>query len=198
MILRYTFEAFIGDSNYKIIVVKQRLPWTEHLENGSPVNPCGHEHIGLWLITWHMAVVPQFPLQGSIQRWLEQALFNAHSALDMHSGLQVGGAPKNPGKQEQIACPLTSRHWLFGPQGEGLHGFISSIFFIGRHCRKAFPVNPFGHEHIGKWLYTLQIASVPHVLKHGSTHFFFTQAFSWGQSLLSKHSGLHPKYGSPW
>lgn len=28
------------------------------------------------------------------------------------------------GKQEQTACPLTSRHWLLGPQGDGWQGLV--------------------------------------------------------------------------
>lgn len=30
------------------------------------------------------------------------------------------------GRQEQTAWPLISRHWLFGPQGEGTQGFPGS------------------------------------------------------------------------
>lgn len=44
----------------------------------------------------------------------------------MHSGRQCGGEPDCPGKQEHEATFPFTRHWLFGPQGEGLHGFFFS------------------------------------------------------------------------
>ena len=44
----------------------------------------------------------------------------------MHSGLHAGGLPMKPGTQEHTACPLISRHWLFGPQGDGLHGCVTT------------------------------------------------------------------------
>lgn len=28
------------------------------------------------------------------------------------------------GRQEQTACPLISRHWLLGPQGDGWQGLV--------------------------------------------------------------------------
>lgn len=56
--------------------------------------------------------------------WLTHALFNGHSELVTHSGLHVGGLPKNPGTQEQTACWLISLHWLFGPHGEGTQGLL--------------------------------------------------------------------------
>lgn len=52
------------------------------------------------------------------------AWFRAHSELVTHSGLQVGGLPMYPTAHEQTAWPLISLHWLFGPQGDGLHGFL--------------------------------------------------------------------------
>lgn len=55
-----------------------------------------------------------------------QASFGAHSELTMHSGLHVGGLPIKPGTQEQTAWLLISLHWLFGPQGDGLQGFLFS------------------------------------------------------------------------
>lgn len=51
-----------------------------------------------------------------------QALFNGHSELTVHSGLQLGGLPKYPGEHVHTACSLLTRHWLFGPQGFGKHG----------------------------------------------------------------------------
>lgn len=95
-----------------------------HLVNGSPVKVGGHEQIGLWLTTWHNAFTPQVPGQGSMHFWLTQASFSGHSELVTHSGLQVGGYPRNPGAHEQTDWPFTSLHWLLGPQGLGLHGFF--------------------------------------------------------------------------
>lgn len=57
---------------------------------------------------------------------------------------------------------------------------------------------PWGHVHIGIWLYTLQIAFVPHVPLHGSSHLFLMHALFIGQSVFKIHSGRHPEYGSPW
>lgn len=37
---------------------------TEHATNGSPENPLGQAHIGLWFITSHLALSPQDPIQG--------------------------------------------------------------------------------------------------------------------------------------
>lgn len=97
-----------------------------HLINGSPVYPWGQLQIGLWFLTWHLALIPQVPGHGSTHFWLLQASFWGHSLLVTHSGLQEGGAPIYPGTQEQTAWPFTWRHWEFGPQGEGWHGFVSS------------------------------------------------------------------------
>lgn len=164
-----------------------------HLENGLPVKAGGQEQIGLWFITWHCAEIPHVPLHGSMQRWLVQAWLRVHSALVTHSGLHVGGAPLYPKIQEQIACPLISRHWLLGPHGDGLHGFITSVSFTGVHSKNALPEKPCGQVHIGMWLYTLQIALRPQVLTHGSLHLFPTHALSCWQSLLMRHSGRQPK-----
>ena len=71
--------------------------------NGSPVYPGEHVHIGLWFRTWHFALIPQVPGQGSTHFWLLHASFWGHSELVTHSGLQVGGAPIYPGTQEQMA-----------------------------------------------------------------------------------------------
>lgn len=81
--------------------------------------------------------MPHVPGQGSIHFWLIQALFNAQSEVVVHSGLQVGGLPKYPGKQEHTACSLITRQTLFGPQGEGLHGFVgtrtANMIFIKKY-----------------------------------------------------------------
>lgn len=57
---------------------------------------------------------------------------------------------------------------------------------------------PGGHEHMGMWLMTWHVASALQVPAHGSPHLFLMQALSLGQSEFNTHSGLHPKYGSPW
>ena len=45
----------------------------------------------------------------------------------MHSGLQVGGAPRNPDTQEQTGCSLICRQTLFGPHGVGEQGFLFTV-----------------------------------------------------------------------
>lgn len=83
--------------------INMNIPIGLQLVKGSPVNCAGHEHIGLWLTTSHLALYPQLPLQGFIHFWLLHAWSNGHSALILHSGLQDGGDPINVGKQEQTA-----------------------------------------------------------------------------------------------
>lgn len=98
----------------------------EHLVNGSPVKPGGQLQIGLWFITVQRAWSPHVPGQGSVHFWLLHAWFWRHSELTTHSGLHVGGLPMYPVRHEQTAWPLISRHWLFGPQGDGLHGCVTA------------------------------------------------------------------------
>ena len=72
--------------------------------------------------------IPQVAkLQGSTHFWFSQDLSNKHSELVRHSGRQLGGEPVKLGIQEQMAWPFISLHWLWGPQGEGWHGFLSTI-----------------------------------------------------------------------
>jgi hypothetical protein len=40
-----------------------------------------------------------------------------HSEFDVHSGRQFGGEPIISGKQEQVACSLTSLQIEFWPHG---------------------------------------------------------------------------------
>jgi hypothetical protein len=47
--------------------------------------------------------------------------------LITHSGLHVGGDPIYPSWQEQTPCPLSTLQVLYGPQGDGMQGFILSI-----------------------------------------------------------------------
>lgn len=102
--------------------MNSRIGW--HLEKGSPVRPGGQLQIGLWLMTMHWALSPHVPGQGSVQRWLIQASFGAHSELTTHSGRHDGGLPIYPKIHEQTAWPLNSLHWLFGPHGDGLQGCV--------------------------------------------------------------------------
>lgn len=71
---------------------------------------------------------PHVPGHGSVHFWLTQALLGAHSELTTHSGLHPGGVPIYVGKHEHTPWPLISRHWLFGPQGEGTQGFIGACW----------------------------------------------------------------------
>lgn len=75
---------------------------------------------------------PHVPGHGSVHFCSMHALFEGHSELTTHSGLQLGGLPIYVGAQEQTAWSFTSLHWLFGPQGEGRQGFIGSLVFIAR------------------------------------------------------------------
>lgn len=187
-----------------------------HRMKGSPVFLEGQLQMGLWLTTWQVALTPHVPGQGSMHFWFRQARLRAHSEFVMHSGLHEGGVPKYPGTQEHTACPFTSRHWLLGPQGLGTHWFLgisseTKIYSKVNEFQKwfvilplillqstnAFPSNPCKQEHIGMWFMTEQTALVPQVPGQGSIHLYLLHALSWGQSLLSKHSGLHSLYGSP-
>lgn len=67
--------------------------WRLQLVNGSPINPSGHEQIGIWLTIAHWADIPQRPGQGSVHFSLRQTKCVGHSALIVHSGLQFGGIP---------------------------------------------------------------------------------------------------------
>lgn len=66
------------------------------------------------------------------------------------------------------------------------------------HNLNASPVEPSGHEQIGIWFETVQIAFNPHVPGQGSWHLLWIQALFIGQSELTRHSGLQPSYGLPW
>ena len=45
-----------------------------------------------------------------------------HSELRRHSGLQLGGPPKYPLRQEHTGLGPSGLHSLLGPQGSGLQG----------------------------------------------------------------------------
>lgn len=93
------------------------------LRNGSPVKPYWHKHMGVWLTTRHSALVPQDPGQGSLHFLLIHAIFDRHSVLLVHSGRQLGGAPRNSGKHLHNGLSPFSEHSELGPHGEGKHGF---------------------------------------------------------------------------
>jgi hypothetical protein len=103
--------------------IQNFLPSFMHWTNGSPVKRDGQLQMGLWLTTWHRASIPQVPGQGSWHFCEMQAWFWGHSELTTHSGLHDGGLPKKFGWQEHTAWPLVMRHTLFGPHGDGSHGF---------------------------------------------------------------------------
>lgn len=103
-----------------------------HRLNGSPVYLGRHTQFGWWLITEHFAFTPHVPGQGSLHVCTKQASFCAHSEFCVHSGRHDGGLPIYPLTHEHTACSLITLHWLFGPQGDGLHGFT----FIGSLDKK--------------------------------------------------------------
>lgn len=76
-----------------MIIKKKFLLIGLHLRNGSPENPAGQLHIGLWLMTWHCAWIPQVPTHGFTHFKLLHASFLEQSELTTHSGLQDGGLP---------------------------------------------------------------------------------------------------------
>ena len=70
-------------------------------------------------------------MQGSPHFCWIQALLGGHSALITHSGLQLGGGPIYPGKQEQASCPFKTWHTALAPHGEGWQG-IGGRWVTGR------------------------------------------------------------------
>lgn len=63
-------------------------------------------------------------MQGSIHFWLTQLLDESHSELTIHSGLQLGGVPKNPETHVHETSPLLLLHTELLPHGLGVHGFL--------------------------------------------------------------------------
>ena len=61
----------------------------------------------------------------------------------------------------------------------------------------ASPVYPGLQVQMGLWFLTEHWAFLPQVPGQGSRHFFWTQAKWLGHSVLIRHSGLQPTYGSP-
>ena len=103
-----------------------------HNVNGSPVKPDGQTQLGMCTTTWHSALAPQDPGQGSWHFWLMHARWLAHSLLIIHSGRQPGGAPTYPATQLQDGLSSTDTwHCEFGPQGDGWHGFWGTEVWAG-------------------------------------------------------------------
>lgn len=79
-------------------------------------------------MTWQRAFSPHVPgTHGFTHFWLMHALSRKHSELNVHSGRQAGGLPTQYSTHEQIAWPFVSRHWLYGPHGDGMHGLCMAI-----------------------------------------------------------------------
>lgn len=117
----------LSNSQFKKKSVSERvlLSTREHSINGSPVKPDEQLQIALWLTTLQMAFgAHTSATHGVLHCWLRQALSWAHSELITHSGRQFGGIPINSAWHEHTACWFTSWHWLYGPHGDGSHGFI--------------------------------------------------------------------------
>lgn len=71
--------------------------------------------------------MPHAPWHTSIHLLLEHALSNGQSLFVTHSGRQPKyGSPKYPGAHVQAPAEFLSVHIAFGPQGDGLQGFVSS------------------------------------------------------------------------
>lgn len=84
--------------------------------------------VGIWFITVHLAWIPQEPMHGSLHFSPMHAKLLGHSLWFTHSGLQFGGVPWYPLRQEQDGTSPISRHTAFGPQGDGTQaGLFSGI-----------------------------------------------------------------------
>lgn len=94
----------------------------EHPWNGSPSKPGSQAHVALWSTTEHTACRPQACTHGSLHFWDTQANAAGHSALIVHSGRQLGGAPIKPGWQLHAGISPELIHIELGPHGDGWHG----------------------------------------------------------------------------
>lgn len=82
-------------------------------EKGSPVNPGEHEHVGIWLITSHLAFCPHVPGHGSRHLLRIQAWSRLHSVLSTHSGRQASyGLPTYSGEHSHTPPDLDNREKL--------------------------------------------------------------------------------------
>lgn len=197
-----------GDGWQGVRISSTAVGGVVHEVNGSPMNPVIQIQFGVWLITWHSAFWPHIPGHGSLHFPAIQARWLEHSLLLTHSGLQLGGEPMNPSRQEHEGESPDCLHSEFGPQGDGWQGFTTRISFsvnnvlttrlnrestfipIIVHLIKGSPVCSGGQLQIGLWFTTWHLAAIPQVPGHGSIHFWFTQAWFKGHSELVTHSGL--------
>ena len=67
--------------------------------------------------------------------------------------------------------------------------FFLCLLVTRLHCVNGSPWYPLSQTHMGMWLRTRHVAWMPQRPGHGSTHLWFLQANSVGQSLLNIHSG---------
>ena len=80
--------------------------------------------------------------------YLTHARYPGHSVSPVHSGLQLGGWPRWPGRQLHLSVPLLL-HWEKGPQGLGVQG----------------------SRHTARWLVTSHEESTPQeITEQGSQH----------------------------
>lgn len=109
----------------------------EQYRIGFPVCPSGQEHWAWWRATWHRALTPHCPTQGSLHFWPIQARWLGQSLFAKHSGRQLGSDPRKVGRHEQTGVFFAdTAHRLFGPQGVGLHGFVARSFWAVSVCQK--------------------------------------------------------------
>ena len=78
-------------------------------------------------------MIPQEPGHGSWHFLFMQAWSKEQSELIIHSGLHVGGILMYSGKHEHVGWLLFILQILFGPQGDGRHGF-SGLLTIRKKC----------------------------------------------------------------
>lgn len=83
------------------------------------------------------------PGHGSMHLLLTQALLRGQSGLITHSGRHplVDGDPSYPSKHSQMAAPFITRQRVFGPHGDGTHGFdgIGSIQLFSEYYKTIKP-----------------------------------------------------------
>ena len=84
-------------------------------EKGSPVNPEGQEHVGMWLITSHLAFCPHVPGHGSRHLLRMQVWSRLHSVFSTHSGRQASyGLPTYSGEHSHTPPGLSigKKGWI--------------------------------------------------------------------------------------
>lgn len=89
-------------------------PW-----KGSPSRPGSQAQLARWSTAVQTARGPQACTQGSLHFCATQASVAGHSALIVHSGLQLGGAPMKLGWQLHAGISPDFTHIEFGPHGDG-------------------------------------------------------------------------------